>query len=168
MFPYNSFFLFLWGWVVARMRRGLFHNTRGGQLRSNCCQHLPGGQLHGNRPLSPSQWGMEPLVFCERWLVFLSLLLSFLRHHFVIRGDLIQEVCKKKYQISLNKGLLWLIIRARVIELETAQGSLCVIVQESPMAGLSDPNQHQGYIISQKLFGLLPSANAIWERLVGR
>lgn len=106
----------------------------------------------------------------------LSLVASFLRHHFVIRGDRIQEVlffkihktvCKKKYQISLNKGLLWLIIRARVIELETVQGSQCVIAQESPMAGLSDPNQHQGYIISQKLFGLLPSANAIWERLVG-
>lgn len=77
-----------------------------------------------------------------------------------------KTVCKKKYQINLNKGLLWLIIRARVIELETVQ-DLSVIAQESPMAGLSDPNQYQGYIISQKLFGLLPSANAIWERLVG-
>lgn len=77
-----------------------------------------------------------PLVFCEWWLVFLLLsLLSFLRHSLCCKGDSIQEVLffsihktiyKKEYEISLNKGLLWLIIRAWLIELETAQGFACV------------------------------------------
>lgn len=118
-FPTIVFFLFLWGWVVARMRKGLFHNIWGERSGPTIVSTCLVDSSHGNTS-SPHLNGMEPLVFCEWWLVFLFVT-SFLRHHFVIRGDRIQEVlffkihktvCKKKYQINLNKGLLWLIIRA--------------------------------------------------------